>query len=191
VDPTISYALIWQAFMAVIFSLVIIFVYIAIRFRNWQYGMGGVVALAHDSLIIITMFTLFHGILPFSMEIDQHFIAALLTVIGYSIMDTVIIFDRIREYNKLYPKRDLSVNINGAINSTLGRTINTSGITFVTLIVIFIFGGEVLRGFMFALLVGVISGTYSSVFNATPIAYDLIMWGKRRKEKKELASKGK
>ena len=191
VDPTISYALIWQAVGAVFFSLIIIFIYIAIRFKNWQYGLGGVVSLAHDTLIIITMFTLLHGIMPFGMEIDQSFIAALLTIIGYSIMDTVIIFDRIREYTHLYPKRDLAFNINGAINSTLGRTINTSGITFVTLVVIFIFGGEVLRGFMFALIVGVISGTYSSVFNATPIAYDLITWGKHRKERKELAAKGK
>jgi SecD/SecF fusion protein len=191
VDPTISYALIWQAVMAVFFSLIIIFIYIAIRFKNWQYGLGGVVSLFHDTLVIITFFTLFHGILPFGMEVDQSFIAALLTIIGYSIMDTVIIFDRIREYNKLYPKRDLAGNINAAINSTLGRTINTSGITLVTLIVIFIFGGEVLRGFMFALLIGVISGTYSSVFNATPIAYDVIMWRKRRKEKRELASKGR
>ena len=190
VDPTISYSLIWKSFMAVIFSLIIIFIYIAIRFKNWQYGLGGVISLAHDTLIIITAFTLFHGILPFGMVVDQSFIAALLTIIGYSIMDTVIIFDRIREYTGLYPKRDLAVNINGAINSTLGRTINTSGITFVTLVVIFIFGGEVLRGFTFALIVGVVSGTYSSVFNATPIAYDLIMLRKRNKEKKEL-EKGK
>jgi len=187
VDPTISYALIWQAVGAVFFSLIIIFIYIEIRFKNWQYGLGGVVSLAHDTLIIITFFTLFHGILPFGMEIDQSFIAALLTIIGYSIMDTVIIFDRIREYNRLYPKRDLSNNINAAINSTLGRTINTSGVTLVTLITIFIFGGEVLRGFTFALIIGVISGTYSSVFNATPIAFDVIMWRKRRKERKELA----
>jgi SecD/SecF fusion protein len=122
------------------------------------------------------------------MEIDQSFIAAILTVIGYSIMDTVIIFDRIREYNKLYPKRDLLLNINGAINSTLGRTINTSGVTLVTLIVIFIFGGEVLRGFTFAIMVGVIVGTYSSVFVATPIAYDIIQWQKRRRERKAAGS---
>jgi SecD/SecF fusion protein len=191
VDPTISYALIWQAVMAVFFSLIIIFVYIAIRFKNWQFGIGGVVSLAHDTLIIITMFTLFHGILPFGMEVDQSFIAALLTVIGYSIMDTVIIFDRIREYRSLFPKRDLATNINLAINSTLGRTINTSGVTLVVLIVIFIFGGEVLRGFTFALIIGVVSGTYSSVFNATPIAYDILMWQKRRREKKELQAKGK
>ncbi len=191
VDPTISYALIWQAVMAVIFSLVIIFIYIAIRFKNWQFGIGGVVSLFHDTLIIITVFTLFHGILPFGMEVDQSFIAALLTIIGYSIMDTVIIFDRIREYRALYPKRELANNINAAINSTLGRTINTSGVTLVVLIVIFIFGGEVLRGFTFALIIGVVSGTYSSVFNATPIAYDILMWQNRRREKKELAANKK
>ena len=149
------------------------------------------VSLFHDSLIIITMFTLFHGILPFGMEIDQSFIAAILTIIGYSIMDTVIIFDRIREYRVLFPKRDLAANINGAINSTLGRTVNTSGVTLVVLITIFIFGGEVLRGFTFALIVGVVSGTYSSVFNATPIAYDILMWQRRRKEAKEPELKSK
>jgi len=191
VDPTIGYALIRQAFLAVFFSLIIIFIYIALRFKNWQFGIGGVVSLFHDTLIIITMFTLFHGILPFSMEVDQSFIAALLTIIGYSIMDTVIIFDRIREYRALYPKRELADNINAAINSTLGRTINTSGVTIVVLVVIFIFGGEVLRGFTFALLIGVISGTYSSVFNATPVAYDILMAQKRRKERKELEAKGK
>lgn len=188
VDPTISYSLIWKAVMAVMFSLVIIFVYIALRFKNWQFGLGGVTALFHDSLIIIGVFSLFYGILPFGMEVDQSFIAALLTIIGYSIMDTVIIFDRIREYRSLYPKRELSLNINSAINSTLGRTINTSGVTLVVLIIIFIFGGEVLRGFTFALIVGVIIGTYSSVFNATPVAYDILMWQRRRKEMKELAA---
>lgn len=191
VDPTISYALIWKAFMAVMFSLLIIFIYIAIRFKNWQFGLGGVIALFHDSLIIISLFSIFHGILPFGMEVDQHFIAAILTIIGYSIMDTVIIFDRIREYRGLYPKRDLAVNINGAINSTLGRTINTSGVTLVTLIIIFIFGGEVLRGFTFALTAGVIIGTYSSVFVATPISYDILNWQKKRREKKELSEKTK
>ena len=192
VDPTISYSLIWKAFMAVIFSLVIIFVYIALRFKNWQFGLGGVTALFHDSLIIIGMFSMFYGILPFGMEVDQSFIAALLTIIGYSIMDTVIIFDRIREYRELYPKRELGQNINLAINSTLGRTINTSGVTLVTLIIIFIFGGEVLRGFTFALITGVVIGTYSSVFNATPVAYDILMWQNRRRARKELeGSKGK
>ncbi|MFC2102095.1 protein translocase subunit SecDF [Bacteroidota bacterium] len=187
IDPAISYALIWQAIFAVGFSLIIIFIYVGVRFRNWQYGLGGVAALFHDTLIIVGMFAVFHGILPFGMEVDQSFIAAILTVIGYSIMDTVIIFDRIREYNTLYPKRDLAVNINGAINSTMGRTVNTSGTTILTLVVIFIFGGEVLRGFTFAMLIGVMVGTYSSIYVATPIAYDVISWRKRIREKRELA----
>ncbi len=180
VDPTMSKDLVYQAFLAVFFGLIIIFVYIAIRFKNWKYGLGGVIALFHDTMIIITAFSLFYKLLPFSMEIDQQFIAALLTIIGYSIMDTVIVFDRIREYNHLYPKRSLMEKINGAINSTIGRTINTSGTTIVTLIVIFLFGGEILRGFVFALLIGVVVGTYSSVFIATPIAYDLINLAKKK-----------
>ncbi|MCX6278463.1 MAG: protein translocase subunit SecF, partial [Bacteroidetes bacterium] len=160
-------------------------------FKNWQFGVGGVTSLFHDTLIIIGIFSLFYGILPFGMEVDQSFIAALLTIIGYSIMDTVIIFDRIREYRSLYPKRDLGLNINAAINSTLGRTINTSGVTLVTLLTIFIFGGEVLRGFTFALIIGVVIGTYSSVFVATPIAYDILNWQQRRKAKKEPQVKSK
>lgn len=183
VDPIISNELIYKAFMAVFFGLIIIFIYIAIRFRNWKYGLGGVIALAHDSFIVVTMFTLFYGRLPFSLEIDQHFIAALLTIIGYSIMDTVIIYDRIREYKTLYPSRPLDVNINDAINHTIGRTVNTSGTTIMVLIVIFIFGGETLRGFIFALLAGVLAGTYSSVFNATPISYDIIRWTEKKKNK--------
>ena len=184
VDPVISSELIYKAFMAVFFGLIIIFIYIAVRFKNWKYGLGGVVSLFHDTLVVTTMFTLFHGILPFSLEVDQQFIAALLTIIGYSIMDTVIIYDRIREYKKLYPSRPLEENINTAINHTLGRTINTSGITVVVLVVIFIFGGEILRGFIFALLVGVVTGTYSSVFNATPVAYDIIMLTEKKKKQK-------
>jgi len=186
VGPTIASDLIRKAFLAVIFSLIIIFIYITIRFKNWQFGLGGVISLFHDTMIIITMFSLFHGVLPFNLDVDQSFIAAILTVIGYSIMDTVIIFDRIREYRTLHPKWTLKDNINGAINSTLGRTINTSGITLVVLIIIFIFGGEILRGFIFALLVGVAIGTYSSVFNATPIGYDLVNWSEKRKAKKAL-----
>lgn len=186
VGPTVAKEMIYKAFMAVLFGLLIIFIYITIRFKNWQFGLGGVISLFHDTMVIITMFSLFHNILPFSLEVDQSFIAAILTVIGYSIMDTVIIFDRIREYRAIHPKWDLKENINAAINSTLGRTINTSGITLVVLIIIFIFGGEVLRGFIFALLVGVSIGTYSSVFNATPISYDILMWQERKKAKKAL-----
>lgn len=187
VEPTIAYSLLQKAYLAVFFSLMIIFIYIAFRFRKWQWGLGGVISLFHDTFIVLTVFSLFWGILPFTLEIDQHFIAAILTIIGYSIMDSVIIFDRIREYQTLYPKRDLKSNMNDAINSTLSRTLITSGITFMVLLAMFIFGGEVIRGFTFALLVGVAVGTYSSVLNATPIAYDTIQWLARRKARKEQA----
>ncbi len=186
IEPTIAYDLLTKAYYAVFFSLLIIFGYIAFRFRKWQWGLGGVISLFHDSFIVITVFSLFHGVLPFSMDVGQDFIAAILTIIGYSIMDTVIIFDRIREYTALYPKRDLHTNMNDAINSTLGRTLITSGITFMVLLAMFLFGGEVIRGFTFALLVGIAIGTYSSVFNATPIAYDLIMMRMRKLEQKKL-----
>ena len=172
VDPTISDDLVWEAYLALFFALIIIFLYIAMRFRNWQYGIGGLVALTHDALIVVSLYSIFSGVLPFDMEVDQAFIAAILTIIGYSINDTVIIFDRIREYTGLYTKRTLKENMNGALNSTLSRTINTSGTTIVVLLTIFIFGGEVIRGFAFALLAGVIVGTYSSVFVASPIAYE-------------------
>ena len=174
VGPTIADDIRNRAFMAVFFALIVIFIYIAARFRKWQFGLAGVIALFHDSLITIGLFSLFYNILPFSMEIDQAFIAAILTIIGYSINDTVIIFDRIREFTGLYPKKDIKTNINNALNSTLARTINTSGTTLVVLIIIFIFGGEIIRGFTFALLIGILVGTYSSLFSASPIAYDLI-----------------
>jgi SecD/SecF fusion protein len=185
IDPVISNESVVRAFLAVLYGLIIIFIYIAIRFKNWKYGLGGVISLAHDSMVVVTVFSLFYGVLPFSLEIDQTFIAALLTIIGYSIMDTVIIYDRIREYKKLYPTRPLDENINSAINHTLGRTVNTSGITIVVLVIIFIFGGDILRGFIFALLVGVLTGTYSSVFVATPIAYDVIRLTEKKKQKQQ------
>ncbi len=183
VEPTIAYSLLIKAYYAVFFSLLIIFIYIAVRFKKWQWGIGAVGSLIHDTFITISIFSLLYGILPFSLDIDQHFIAAILTIIGYSIMDSVIIFDRIREYMSLYPKRDMKTNMNAAINSTLGRTLNTSGITFLVLLSMFLFGGEVIRGFAFALLFGVVIGTYSSILNATPIAYDLLLWQQKRKEK--------
>ena len=174
VGPTIADDIRNKAVMAITFALIAIFIYIAIRFKKWQYGLSGVVALFHDSLITISLFSLFYTIMPFNLEIDQAFIAAILTIIGYSINDSVIIFDRIREYISLYPKKELKVNMNNALNSTLARTINTSGTTLIVLLIIFIFGGEIIRGFTFALLVGVMVGTYSSLFVASPIAYDLI-----------------
>jgi len=190
VGPTIAADIKKRAVLAVVVALFFIFTYIGLRFKKWQYGLGGVISLFHDTCIVIGAYSILDGLLPFPLEADQSFIAAILTIIGYSITDSVIIFDRIREYNKLYPKRDLLINMNEGINHTIGRTVNTSGTVLVTLLAIFIFGGDVIRGFTFALLFGVIIGTYSSIFNATPVAYDLIMWQKRRAAKKlELAKK--
>jgi len=183
VGPTIADDIRNKAIMAVVFSLIAIFIYIALRFKKWQYGFGGLVSLFHDAFITIGLFSLLYSIMPFSMEADQAFIAAILTIIGYSINDTVIIFDRIREYVALHPKRDYVTNVNEALNSTLSRTVNTAGTTLVVLIAMFIFGGEVIRGFTFALMFGIFFGTYSSVFVATPIAYDL-MQRKLNKEQK-------
>ena len=174
VDPVIADDIKYRAWRAIAIALLVIFIYIAIRFRRWQFGLSGLVALLHDSLIIIGIFSIFYNLLPFSMEIDQAFIAAILTIIGYSINDTVIIFDRIREFSGLYPKKDMRENMNAALNSTLARTLNTSGTTIMVLLAIFLFGGEVIRGFAFALLMGILIGTYSSLFTASPIAYDLL-----------------
>ena len=174
VGPSVAHDITVNSFIAVLFSLIAIGLYIIVRFKRWQWGVGSVISLAHDALITIGIFSLLYGILPFTMDVDQSFIAAILTIIGYSINDKVVIFDRIREYQTLYPKRSIRDNINNAINSTLARTVNTSGTTFVVLLAIFLFGGEVIRGFIFALMFGVVIGTYSSVFVATPIAYDLI-----------------
>ena len=174
VGPSVAHDIKVNSVIAVLFSLLAIALYIIIRFKRWQWGVGSVISLALDALFTIGLFSLLHGILPFSLEVDQSFIAAILTIIGYSINDKVVIFDRIREYQTLYPKRNIRENINNAINSTLSRTINTSGTTLVVLLAIFLFGGEVIRGFVFALLFGVLISTYSTVFTATPIAYDLI-----------------
>ncbi|MEG2849208.1 MAG: protein translocase subunit SecD, partial [Bacteroidales bacterium] len=183
VGPTIANDIKRDAIIAVFIALFAIFVYIAIRFKNWTWGAGGVLALFHDSIVVVGFFSIFSGLLPFSLDVDQTFIAAVLTIIGYSINDTVVIFDRIREYKTLYPKRDLKSNINMALNSTLARTINASGTTLVVMIAIALFGGEVIRGFAVALIVGIIAGTYSSVFVGTPIMYDLNI----RKERAALA----
>jgi SecD/SecF fusion protein len=173
VNESISSEMTQNSIIAVLIALVAIGFYIAIRFRRWQWAMGATVALAHNALLVIGIFSMLYAVMPFNLEVNQAFIAAILTIIGYSINDTVVIFDRIREYLGLYPKRDLKSNIDNAICATLSRTINTSGTTLVTLLAIFIFGGETIRGFVFALILGVIIGTYSSVFIATPIAYDL------------------
>ena len=174
IGPSIARDMTRSAIMAVIFSLIAIALYIILRFKKWQWGLGAVVSLTHNALLVMGIFSLLYGLLPFALEVNQSFIAAILTIIGYSINDTVVIFDRIREYQVLYPKREIGENINKAINSTLSRTLNTSGTTFVTLLAIFLFGGETIRGFVFALMFGIIVGTYSSVFVATPVAYEMM-----------------
>ena len=172
--PTISDDLKRGAFLATIFALIVIFLYIFLRFRDWRYSLGTIVALLHDVFVILIVFSFARYLnLPFALEIDQHFIAALLTVIGFSMNDTVIIFDRIREDRKLSPTTPLAQTINRAINETLSRTIMTSLTVFLTILILFIVGGEVTRGFAFAMLVGVITGIYSSVFVAAPILLDM------------------
>ncbi len=173
VGPTIADDIKSSAIYAIGLSLIFIFLYILIRFSKWQFSLGAVAAAFHDVLVVLAMFSIFYGVLPFSLEIDQAFIAAVLTVIGYSLNDTVVVFDRIREYMRTHSKRkEMNVVVNEALNSTLSRTVNTSLTTFFVLLVIFLFGGEVIRGFMFALLIGVVVGTYSSLFIATPLMMD-------------------
>lgn len=173
VGPSIASDIKSGAILAIIFSLAVIFLYMLIRFKKLQFGVGAIVALFHDVIIVLGAFAFFNGILPFTLEADQAFIAAILTVIGYSLNDTVIVFDRIREYNSHYhTKRPALEIINSALNGTLSRTFNTSLTTFFVLLIIFIFGGEVIRGFMFALLLGIVVGTYSSLFIAAPSMYD-------------------
>ncbi|MFI3331466.1 MAG: protein translocase subunit SecDF [Rikenellaceae bacterium] len=181
VGPSVANDIKVNSIIAVLFSLIAIALYIMLRFKKWQWSLGGIASLAHDAILTLGIFSLLHGVLPFNLEIDQAFIAAILTIIGYSINDTVVIFDRIREYQTLYPKRSMKDNINKAISSTLARTVTTAGTTFVVLLAIFLFGGEVIRGFIFALMFGVVIGTFSSVFVATPVAFDFM--------KKKLANK--
>ncbi len=181
VGPTISDDIKKDAVIAIVFALAIMFLYILIRFSNWQFGLGAVLALAHDTIIVLGVFSLCYSFLPFSLEIDQAFIAAILTVVGYSINDTVIVFDRIREFLKIRPKASMEKNLDDAMNSTLRRTFSTSMSTFVVILAIFIFGGTSIRGFIFALLLGVGIGTYSSIFVATPIVYDLYRRVKKTK----------
>lgn len=173
VDPTISVDIKQSSIWATLLSILAIFIYILVRFRNFGYSVGSIAATAHDAFFVVSVFSLFYGILPFPMEIDQTFIAALLTVIGYSLNDTVVIFDRLREYLHNDQKGNLSDIMNRAISSTMSRTFATSVTTLIVVLVLFLFGGEVLRGFSFAMILGVLIGTYSSVFIAAPIMYDL------------------
>ena len=180
-----------KSIWAIAVSLVLMFAYIAIRFRRWQYGLSALAALTHDTVIMLGMYSLFFNILPFTMEVDQAFIAAVLTIIGYSINATVVIFDRVRENTNLHPKATWRENINNAVNSTLTRSFNTSGSTFVVLLAIFFFGGDTIRGFIFALLVGILAGTFSSVFLSSPIAYNLLKGHKQEKALAEAEEDGK
>ncbi len=182
VGPTVADDIKASAVVAITLSLLAIALYILLRFRNIAFSAGGVLALVHDSLVILGCYSLLYSVMPFSMEIDQAFIAAILTIIGYSINDTVVIFDRVREYRGLYPNRETASVFNDALNSTLGRTFNTSFTTLIVLIAIFIFGGESIRGFVFALLIGIFAGTYSSLFIASPIACSIL----KKKDKKNL-----
>ena len=184
IGPSIAKDMTWNAIYSVLFSLIAIGLYITFRFKRWQWATGATLALAVNALFIIGLFSMFYGLMPFNLEVNQAFIAAILTIIGYAINDTVVVFDRIREFLGLYPKRTLRENVNNAINSTLSRTINTSGTTIVTLLAIFFFGGETIRGFIFALTVGVVVGTAATIFIATPVAYDLMTRSDRKKEEK-------
>jgi len=172
VGPTIADDIKQAAIWAIFGSLIIVFLYILLRFRKWQYSLGAVAAVFHDVLIVLAIFSLFYKVLPFDMEIGQSFIAALLTVVGYSLNDTVVIFDRIREFASKHSTWSYDRIVNSGLSSTLGRTVNTSLTTLIVLLAIFLFGGDSIKGFMFAMIIGVIVGTYSSLFIASPIMYD-------------------
>ena len=182
VGPTIARDITRSAFIAVFLALLVIFGYIALRFKGWTWGLGGVVSLAHTALIVIGFFSLFNGILPFNLDVDQTFIAAILTIIGYAINDNVVIFDRIREQRGLHPKDDFKTTVNTALNATLTRTVNTSVSTLLPMLAIAIFGGESIRGLAVALCLGVIIGTYASIMIGTPIMYDATMRAAKKEE---------
>ncbi len=184
VGPTIADDIKQAAFWSVLGSLIVVFLYILLRFRRWQFSLGAVAAVFHDVLLVLGVFSLTYKFMPFNMEIDQAFIAAILTVIGYSLNDTVVVFDRIREFFREHTGWSLSENVNGALNSTLSRTLNTSLTTLLVLIAIFIFAVP-LRGFMFSLIIGVLVGTYSSLFIATPIMHDTVSKVGLKEEKKK------
>lgn len=173
VGPSISADILDHAYKAIIFSLIGIFLYILFRFRRWQFALGAIIALAHDVLMVMGAYSLLSGVLPFALEVDETFVAACLTVMGYSVADTVIVFDRVREFLTEHPSSDMKHTINDAINKTLNRTVITSSTVLLVLLILFIFGGDAIRGFSFALLLGIAFGTYSSIFVATPVVIDL------------------
>ena len=182
VGPSIADDMKSEAIWAVLFSLLAMALYILFRFRNVAFSIGALAAVAFTAFVVIGFYNL-HGLLPFSMEIDQTFIAAILTVIGYQVNDTVVVFDRVREYRKLYPKQDLYTTFNKALCSTLSRTLMTSITTMLVLLIMLFLGGASIRSFIFAMILGVIIGTCSSLFIASPVAY----WIARRSDKKEAA----
>jgi SecD/SecF fusion protein len=172
VGPTIATDIKRKSYFAIFLALIAMFVYIGFRFRSWRFGLGAMASLAHDAFFVVTLFSLLYGLMPFSMEADQTFIAAILTIIGYSVNDTVVIFDRIREHRRLHPKQNFAALINEAINDTMSRTIITSLTVLITVAIIFFYTGESVMGFAFAMFVGLVSGIYSTVFIATALVYD-------------------
>ena len=184
VGPTIASDMRRDAIIAVIIALFVIFAYIAFRFKGWTWGLGGVVSLAHTSIIVIGFFSFFSGILPFNLDVDQTFIAAILTIIGYAINDNVVIFDRIREFKSLHPNTDFKTNVNTALNATLTRTVNTSVSTLIPMLAIAIFGGESIRGLSVALCLGILIGTYASIMIGTPIMFDATAKAEAKKSAK-------
>jgi SecD/SecF fusion protein len=174
VGPTVAEDIKTNAYWAVLGAMLIVGLYLVISFRKWQYSLGAIAAVAHDVIFVLGIYSLLYKYMPFGMEIDQHFIAAILTVIGYSMNDTVIVFDRVREYLGGKTKGNFNSIVNQSINSTMSRTINTSLTMILVLLIMFVFGGDSIRGFIFAMLVGIVVGTYSSLFIATPVLCDTI-----------------
>lgn len=191
VGPSVAKDIVQGAFWALVIALIFMGIYILARFRNWTFSVGTITALSIDAFAVIALYSLLYKIMPFSMEIDQTFVAAILTVIGYSINDKVVVFDRIREYRTLYPKRNLFELINDALNATLARTINTSVSTILVILMILFFGGEAIRSFMFAMLIGIVVGTFTSLFIAAPIAYNLMTKNDKDEEVKVVRPKKK
>jgi SecD/SecF fusion protein len=186
VGPTIAEDIKTNAYWAVLGAMLIVGLYLVISFRKWQYSLGAIAAVVHDVIFVLGIYSLCYKFMPFGMEIDQHFIAAILTVIGYSMNDTVIVFDRVREYlGGKSAKGDFNSIVNQSINSTMSRTINTSLTMILVLLIMFIFGGESIRGFIFAMLVGIVVGTYSSLFIATPVLCDTISEEEHKRIEKE------
>jgi SecD/SecF fusion protein len=174
VGPTVAEDIKTNAYWAVLGAMAIVFLYLMISFRRWQYSLGAIAAIAHDVIFVLGIYSLCYKFMPFGMEIDQHFIAAILTVIGYSMNDTVIVFDRVREFLAGKTKGSFSDIVNDSINTTMSRTVNTSLTMLAVLLIMFLFGGESIRGFIFAMLIGILVGTYSSLFIATPVLVDTI-----------------